>query len=426
MFKAFFVALKDAANPPGEFQILPDGKIDIEGDQPAILDAAAAGQIIATFNKRGNDMVIDYEHQTLAGTEAPAAGWIKKLIYKGKEGLWAVVEWTERAKQFLANREYRYFSPVIWISEDHRVTRIENVALTNYPRINNLRPIIAKMSMDEARSEQEARSKKYGIAVKDGGHLTKPGEWSNVPDDEFLDPVNYRYPCPDAGQTQAAAGYWGHPDNQAQYSSEEKTVINSRLDNFEKKFGMGKFRKEASMLEWLKQILGLAKEVTEDTVKESVQVVVNKAKASGDQTVIACKEVLTAIGAKETAPKEEVLRIIAAMKAPGDVAVILSQEVAALKQKISTMEQTDLVQLALKEGKTSPEELEKWGRDLALKSPEQFKLIVLARPAGSVIPVGGIPPAPPQRDGGLDDAQKTINRMMGISDETFTKYNKTA
>jgi hypothetical protein len=88
------------------------------------------------------------------------------------------------------------------------------------------------------------------------------------------------------------------------------------------------------------------------------------------------------------------------------------------------MEQDDLISLALKEGKTSPEELDKWGRDLAGKAPEQFKQIVLSRPAGSVIPVDGIRIAAKDTHGGIDANQKTINEMMGIEEETFKKYNK--
>jgi cation transport regulator ChaB len=104
---------------------------------------------------------------------------------------------------------------------------------------------LSAATRDEAKKAQEARSKKWGIAVKDGGNVTKPSEWANVPDDEFLDPVNYRYPCPDAGQTKAAAGYWGHPKNQEQYSSEEKAIISRRLQEMEKKFMMGDFAKGA-------------------------------------------------------------------------------------------------------------------------------------------------------------------------------------
>ena len=98
--------------------------------------------------------------------------------------------------------------------------------------------------------------------------MTKPGEWANVPDEDFLDPVNYRYPCPNADQVRAAAGYWGHPDNQAQYSSEEKAIINKRLDAMEKKFKIGSHNpqkggtKMKEFIEKLKAlVLGAEKEI---------------------------------------------------------------------------------------------------------------------------------------------------------------------
>jgi phage I-like protein/cation transport regulator ChaB len=424
--KNFAVILKEISEgAPSEFQLLPQGKIEIEGEGPAFIDDESARLILDYQRRRGNDMVIDYEHQTLKDVEAPAAGWIKKIIDRGKDGIWAAVDWTKRAKDYLANKEYRFFSPVILIRpNDRKVIAVLNVALTNFPKINNLQPIISKISLEEARSDQESRSKKYGIAIKEGGHVTKPSEWESVNDDEFLDPVNYRYPCPDADQTRAAAAYWGRPDNQAQYSSEERSIINKRLERFKEKFKIGENaeRKEAKvMLEKLRKLLGLAADAAEAKVEEAVQLLVNKVKSL--EVVVACKEVLEVIGAKAEATKEEVIQIVTSLKAPADVAKMLSLEVADLRKQLAEIKQNELIQLALKEGKTSPEELDKWARDLALKSPNQFRLIVLSRPAGSVIPIGGIPPAPPARDAGMDEVQKSINKMMGISEETWKKYN---
>jgi phage I-like protein/cation transport regulator ChaB len=413
-----------SSDAPPEFQLLPDGEIEIEGDLPAYLDPEAADLILRHQAKRKKDIVIDYEHQTLKDVQAPASGWIKRLAYKGREGLWAAVEWTKRGRDYIQAKEYRYFSPVMWIRQsDRKVVGIDQVALTNAPMINNLQPIVAKMSLDQARQDQEARSKEYGIAVKEGGHVTKPSEWEGVDDDQFLDPVNYRYPCPDADQTRSAAAYWGRPDNQAQYSSEERSIINKRLERFKEKFKIGEpERKEAKiMLEKLRKLLGLAADAAEAKVEEAVQLLVNKVKSL--ETVVACKEVLEAIGAKAEATKEEVVQIVASLKAPADVAKTLSLEVASLKKELQEIKQNDLVQLALKEGKTSPEELDKWGRNLALKNPDQFKVIVLSRPAGSVIPIGGIPPGAPARDGGMDEVQKSINKMVGIPEETWKKYN---
>jgi phage I-like protein len=327
--------LKEVAGAPAEFQVLPAGKIEIDGDAPIFLDEAAAAEVIAAFKGRGNDMVVDYEHQTLSDVQAPAAGWIKDLIWKGVEGLWAVCEWTDKAKAYLENREYRYFSPVVFAgSEDGRIRRLINVALTNSPKMNHLQPIVAK--------------------------------WAATAND----------------------------------------------------------RKEEIMIEKLKTLLGLAADAAEAKIEEAVTLLVNKVKdlETRATNLVACKEVLEALGATPEADRDEVIRIVGALKAPADVAKTLSLEVAALKQKIAAMEQEDLVALALKEGKTSPEELENWGRDLAGKAPEQFRKIVLARPAGSVIPVDKIVVAKDEHAGVPDDVQKKVNVMLGVDDATFAKY----
>ena len=314
--------LKDLNNAPAEFQLLPEGKIELEGEDPVYLNEESAQAIISAFENQGKDMVIDYEHQTLNGVQAPAAGWIKKLIWKGKEGLCAAVEWTRRAKEYLESREYRYFSPVFWINKDRKVVRLDNVALTNAPRLNHLNPIVAKTDREEAREAQEKRSKKYGIGIKEGGHVAKPGEWENVDDDEFLDPVNYRYPCPDAEQTRAAAVYWSREKNQAQYNSKERAIINERLEKFRKNFNIGEYRKEAKMLEKIKELLKLEAETTEDQAVEEVQKLI--AKKQELEGRVACKEVLEAVGAKAGASKEEVIRLVGSLKAPADAAAPLS------------------------------------------------------------------------------------------------------
>jgi phage I-like protein len=336
--KKWLAILKEMTGAPAEFQVLPEGKIEIEGMDPAFLNETAAAGVIAAFKARGNDMVVDYEHQTLADGQAPAAGWIKDLIWKGKEGLWAAVEWTKKAKEYLENREYRYFSPVMLVgAKDGRVVRLVNLALTNSPKINCLQPIVAKWNAGETKTE-----------------------------------------------------------------------------------------KEDIMIGKLKQLLGLAADAAEAKIEEAVTLLVNKAKELETQaaSLVACKEVLTALGAKDGAGKDEVIRIVASLKAPGDAAKDLSLKVAQLTQEIAEMKQTDLVQLALKEGKTSPEELDKWGRNLARTNPEQFNLIVLARPAGSVIPIAQIEVLKDQLGAVPDDVQKSVNKMMGVDDATFAKYNK--
>lgn len=88
-----------------------------------------------------------------------------------------------------------------------------------------------------AKSAQEARSHTYHIGIKDGGHVTKPSEWSSVPDSEWGDPVNYRYPMPDKAHADNAASRWGDASNRSQYSSEEQAIIGGRISRRQSHFG---------------------------------------------------------------------------------------------------------------------------------------------------------------------------------------------
>ena len=134
-------------NAPSEFRVFPYGEVELEGPEKIrfVVDHESIASIISDFQRRGNDMVIDYEHQSLKSEEAPAAGWVTKLIDRGKDGLWAAVTWTLRAKNYLKAREYRYFSPVFHIRKfDKKAIKIINIALTNNPRTNAIKPIVAK------------------------------------------------------------------------------------------------------------------------------------------------------------------------------------------------------------------------------------------------------------------------------------------
>lgn len=126
---------------PAEVQVIPHGRHQtLRGE--FVLDAKATAQVMKAFKDRSNQMVIDYEHQTLGDGEAPAAGWIKSLINKGSAGIWAAVEWTPRASRYIRECEYRYLSPVfVRRASDNRVVELINAALTNQPAIDGMAPL---------------------------------------------------------------------------------------------------------------------------------------------------------------------------------------------------------------------------------------------------------------------------------------------
>lgn len=82
---------------------------------------------------------VDYEHaseiRAPQGEAAPAAGWIDKLEVRDG-AIWAHVEWTPKAKQMVADREYRFISPTFWFdSATLRIIALISVALTNRPNL---------------------------------------------------------------------------------------------------------------------------------------------------------------------------------------------------------------------------------------------------------------------------------------------------
>lgn len=98
----------------------------------------------------------------------------------------------------------------------------------------------SKTATQEDKDAQEARSKKYGIGIKDGGNVTKPGKYSSLSDDDFADPVNYSYPVDTKAHADNAASRFGDEDNRAVYTKAEQAIIDDRIAAAQKKFGEDK------------------------------------------------------------------------------------------------------------------------------------------------------------------------------------------
>ncbi len=130
---------------PEWIRLLPIGQVELsDSREPFEVDGASLAAMVAAFRSRGVDLVIDYEHQSLQGERAPAAGWIKDLEAR-PDGLWARVEWTRQARDYLLSKEYRYFSPVLRLDPlSRRPTALMHLGLTNVPAIKRLPPLVAK------------------------------------------------------------------------------------------------------------------------------------------------------------------------------------------------------------------------------------------------------------------------------------------
>lgn len=137
----------DLGECPDKIKILPVGRINSEkGD--FIVDEESYNAMKAEMQRRGIDIVIDYEHQTLQDVQAPASGWVKELIYT-PEAIIAKVEWTPKAQEYLKNREYRYLSPVVLTrKKDNKAVALHSLALTNTPAINGMFAIVNSANIE--------------------------------------------------------------------------------------------------------------------------------------------------------------------------------------------------------------------------------------------------------------------------------------
>lgn len=139
----------------GWYHLLPAGHFKAKDGRPEdvpgghwFLDAATAAAVIARNASLSNDRPVDYEHQTLNseknGQAAPAAGWFNasELQWRDDSGLWIKPRWTDRARDFIANKEYRFLSAVFPYDETSgQPLWIHSIALTNDPGLDGLHPL---------------------------------------------------------------------------------------------------------------------------------------------------------------------------------------------------------------------------------------------------------------------------------------------
>lgn len=169
----------------GLCQLLPFGKFEARDGRPGKglkweVSDVVGQQLAAQLNTIAakTPIVIDYEHQTLRsddnGQPAPAAGWIKSVEYRPGQGLFAKVEWTERAKAFINGGEYRYISPVIqYDPKTGVITGVLNAALVNYPALLGMQAVQARLAAQftttpaptENRMDREQLIKLLGLAA---------------------------------------------------------------------------------------------------------------------------------------------------------------------------------------------------------------------------------------------------------------------
>jgi phage I-like protein len=180
--------------PAGHFKAVDGRPIDVNGGQ-WFIDQRVAQNLISTALAAVNDLVIDYEHQTLNsdinGQPAPAAGWFKEIEWRDDSlsaegsGLWIKPQWTERARDFISNGEYRFLSAVFpYDKNTGEPLALHSAALVNRPGIDGLAtaalrakhttpPFINHSNEDQTMNEELRQLlAKLGITLAEDAALT--------------------------------------------------------------------------------------------------------------------------------------------------------------------------------------------------------------------------------------------------------------
>lgn len=336
MYGILVLKTRQLEEAPSEIQLSPLGEFKDSQGRPFRVTEEDVAMIIRNAAGKVNDAVIDYEHQTLAGSQAPAAGWVKEYIDKGMDGLWGIVDWTGRATEYLKNREYRYLSPVLLAQKKDadgfwRPSIFHSAGLTNTPQIDGMVPIVNKFE----------------------------------------------------------------PQN----------------------------KEEGHMLEKLIQALKLSADATEEDVLKAIEELQRKAEESEPAALAnkgaIPKDIIDALGLQDGASVSEAKATIFAMKQTGNQ--VNPEEFRKLKEDLAKRNRDELVALAMKDGKITAAQ-KGWAETYALTDPEGFKVFVNKAPV--VVPMDKMPGGEEQRkEGELEEAQKLVNKALGVSDEAFKKHN---
>lgn len=195
-------------------------------------------------------------------------------------------------------------------------------------------------------------------------------------------------------------------------------------------------QKEGEAMEELKKLLGLADQASDADVKASVEGLLalkagmREVLGAGEQDDLKAK-VAEVVGLKDAAVEALALKAdatatdlraqVLALKNPD--ARVPREEFEALKAKLADREASDLVELALKDGKITPASRE-WAMGLAKKDAESFKAFTASAP--KIVTEGRIAAQTGGAAGGhgLTDGELLACKALGLTPEQFRKHNQ--
>ena len=138
------------SNGEVEVNVSPVGTFygsDSEGNAiPENLTEESLQRLADQLNSTNEQILVDADHASCrAGIEkdTSACGWLEKFFVKPLKGLWAKLKLTNKGRDLVENRVYRFLSPVFKLDENGEPMQLNSVAMTNCPALApEIAPII--------------------------------------------------------------------------------------------------------------------------------------------------------------------------------------------------------------------------------------------------------------------------------------------
>lgn len=145
-----FAEITATGDVPKEMHVLPVGKWNHPSYGPLVISREDIAEFKENFDRglRKGIPITEGHDNGMSGGELPAIGWFTELIDRGANGLFAIVEWTDKGKTLLAEKAFKFFSPEFYSEYEDPETRTihENVlvggALTNKPYFKELEAVV--------------------------------------------------------------------------------------------------------------------------------------------------------------------------------------------------------------------------------------------------------------------------------------------
>lgn len=119
----------------------------------------SANKIVDNWKKDGEKPILcDIDHSSIETSKTQAAGWVTNLwVNEDAKRLMGTLQVSESGAELLNGLEYRYVSPVLLFTEDNYPYYLDSIALTNTPRLQELRPVYNSKKIVNAEETQEEK-----------------------------------------------------------------------------------------------------------------------------------------------------------------------------------------------------------------------------------------------------------------------------